>query len=232
MPGGMMASASAASGWTAGRVIALASGSVLLLISLVLLAAGGTLAWADTGQLRSGYLTTSTATYSTSGYALVSDAITRHSRGLFVDEVRIRITSSDPSRPLFAGIAATGDVERYLSGVSYTAVGGHNATDHPGTGVPAAPTAALPWAARAQGTGNLTLTWAVRDGDWTVVVMNADASPGLSVRAEAGISALALPWLAGEMLAAGLLTGVAAVVLIIVPVRLASGTGAAGVTPP
>jgi hypothetical protein len=65
-----------------------------------------------------------------------------------------------------------------------------------------------------------------------VVVMNADASPGLSVRAEAGISALALPWLAGEMLAAGLLTGVAAVVLIIVPVRMASGTGAAGVTPP
>jgi hypothetical protein len=52
--------------------------------------------------------------------------------------------------------------------------------------------------------------------------MNTDARPGLSVRAEAGISALALPWLAGELLAAGLLTGVAAGVLIVVPVRLAS----------
>ena len=176
-------------------------------------------------------MTTTNATYSTRGYALASDAITRHSRGLFVDQIWIRITSSDPSRPLFAGIAATGDVERYLSGVSYTTVEGHDVADHPGTGVPATPATALPWAARAQGTGNLTLTWAVRDGDWTVVVMNADTSPGLSVRAEAGISALALPWLAGEMLAAGLLTGVAAVVLIIVPVRMASGTGAAGVTP-
>jgi hypothetical protein len=228
----MMAPTPIASGWTTGRIIALAAGPVLLLISLALIAAGGTLVWADQEQVHSGYVTTSTATYATRGYALTSDAITLHSRGMFVDEVRIRITSSGPSRPLFAGIAATGDVERYLSGVSYTAVGGHDATDHPGTGVPAAPAAALPWAARAQGTGNLTLTWAVRDGDWTVVVMNADASPGLSVRAEAGISALALPWLAGEMLAVGLLTGVAAVVLIVVPVRLASGTGTAGVTPP
>jgi hypothetical protein len=222
----------ARSGWTAGRIIVLAAGLVLLLISLALIAGGGTLVWADQEQVHSGYVTTSTATYATKGYALASDAITLHSRGLFVDEVRIRITSSDPSRALFAGIAATGDVERYLSGVSYTAVDRHDAADHPGTGVPAAPAAALLWAARAQGTGSLTLTWAVRDGDWTVVVMNADASPGLSVRAEAGLSALALPWLAGEMLAAGLLTGVAAVVLIIVPVRLASGTGAAGVRPP
>jgi len=213
------------SGWTTGRIIALAAGSVLLLISLALSAGGGILAWADTEQVHAGYVTTTTATYSTRGYALASDAITLHSRGMFVDQIRIRITSSDPSRPLFAGIAATGDVERYLSGVSYTTVDGRDVTDHPGTGVPAAPAAALPWAARAQGTGKLTLTWAVRDGDWTVVVMNADARPGLSVRAVAGISALALPWLAGEMLAAGLMTGVAAVVLIVVPVRMASARG-------
>jgi len=134
---------SAGSGWTTGRIIALAAGSVLLLISLALIAGGGTLVWADTEQVHSGYVTTTTATYSTRGYALASDSITLHSRGLFVDEVRIRITSSDPSRPLFAGIAATGDVERYLSGVSYTAVDGHDVADHPGTGVPAAPAAAL-----------------------------------------------------------------------------------------
>ena len=226
-----MAPEQAGSGWTTGRIIALAAGSVLLLISLALIAGGATLVWADTEQVHSGYVTTTTATYSTRGYALASDSITLHSRGLFVDEVRIRITSSDPSRPLFAGIAATGDAERYLSGVSYTTVDGHDVTDHPGTGVPAVPAAALPWAARAQGTGTLMLTWAVRDGDWTVVVMNTDARPGLSVRAEAGISALPLPWLAGELLGVGLLTGVAAAALIVVPVRLASGRDP-GATPP
>ena len=226
-----MAPEQAGSGWTTGRIIALAAGSVLLLISLALIAGGATLVWADTEQVHSGYVTTTTATYSTRGYALASDSITLHSQGLFVDEIRIRITSPDPSRPLFAGIAATGDVERYLSGVSYTTVNGHDVTDHPGTEVPAAPAAALPWASRAQGTGTLMLTWAVRDGDWTVVVMNTDAHPGLSVRAEAGLSALALSWLAGELLGVGLLTGVTAAALIVVPVRLASGRDP-GATPP
>ena len=92
----------------------------------------------------------------------------------------------------------------------------------PGPRGPGAPAAALPWAAQVQGTGSLTLTWEVRDGDWTVVVMNRDASPGLTVRAEAGLSSLALPWLAGELLAAGVLLGLTAGALIIVPVRLAS----------
>ena len=217
-----MAPEQARSGWTTGRIIALAAGSVLLLISLALIAGGGTLLWADTEQVHSGYVTTTTATYSTRGYALASDSITLHSQGLFVDEVRVRITSPDPSRPLFAGIAATGDVERYLSGVSYTTVDGHDVTDHPGTGVPAAPAAALPWAARVQGTGTLTLTWVVQDGDWTAVVMNTGARPGLSARAEAGISVPTLALLAGELLAVGVLTGLVATALIVVPVRLAS----------
>ena len=217
-----MAPAPAGTGWTAGRIIALAAGSVLLLVSLAFIAGGATLVWADTGQVHSGYVTTSTATYSTQGYALASDSVNVHGLSPFIDKVRIRITSSDPSRPLFAGIAPTGDVERYLGDVSYTTVNGHDVTDHPGTGVPAAPAAALPWAARAQGTGNLTLTWVVRDGDWTVVVMNTDARPGLSVRADAGISVPALAWLAGELLGVGLLTGVVAGALIVVPVRLAS----------
>jgi hypothetical protein len=218
----MMAPTPVESGWTTGRIIALAAGSVLFLISLALVAGGGILVWADAEQVHAGYVTMSTATHATRGYALASDSISLHGLGLFVDEIRIRITSPDPSRPLFAGIAATGDVERYLGDVSYTTVNGHDVSDHPGTGVPAAPASALPWAARAQGTGSMTLTWAVRDGDWTVVVMNQDASPGLTVRAEAGLSALILPWLAGELLAAGVLLGLAAGALIIVPVRLAS----------
>jgi hypothetical protein len=210
------------SGWTTRRVIALVAGSVLLLISLALIAGGTALVWADTEQFRFGYVTTTAGTYSTEGYALASDTISLHSRGMFVDEVRIRITSSGPSRPLFGGIAAAADVKRYLDGVSYTTVDGRDVTGHPGTRIPAAPAAALPWAARSQGTGKLTLTWAVRPGDWTLVVMNADARPGLSVRAEAGISVPTLALLAGELLAVGVLTGLAATALIVVPMRLAS----------
>lgn len=222
----------ALSGWTAGRVVALVAGSVLLLVSLALLAAGGALTWADTVQLHSGYLTSGTTAYATNGYALASDRIDLNvGWGLLdrlVGKVRIRIWPADPSRPLFAGIAPAADAERYLAGVSYTTVGppgGHDVTSHPGTRTPAAPAAALPWTARAQGTGQLTLTWPVTDGDWMVVVMNSDASPGIAVRADAGVSSPALPWLAGELLAAGVLVGVAAAALIVVPVRLASRPG-------
>lgn len=221
--------APALSGWTAGRVVALVAGSVLLLVSLALLAGGGALTWADTEQLHSGYLTSGTTAYTTNGYALASDRIDLHVGwgwlGRLVGKVRIRVTPADPSRPLFAGIAPAADVGRYLAGVSYAMVsppGDHDVTAHPGTRVPAAPAAALPWAARAEGTGQLTLTWPVTEGDWMVVVMNSDASPGITVRADAGMSSPALPWLAGELLAAGVLLGVAAAALIIIPVRLAS----------
>ena len=61
--------------------------------------------------------------------------------------------------------------------------------------------------------------------------MNQDASSALTVRAEAGMSAPALAWLAGELLALGLLTGVVAGAVIVVSVRLASGRGP-GATPP
>jgi hypothetical protein len=216
------APAPAGTGWTVGRIIALAAGSVLLLVSLAFIAGGATLVWADAEQVHSGYVTTSTATYSTQGYALASDSVNVHGLSPFIDKIRIRVTSSDPSRPLFAGIAPTGAVGRYLGDVSYTTVNGHDVTDHPGTGVPAA---ALPCAAGVQGTGTLTLTWVVQDGDWTVVVMNTDARPGQSVRAEAGISVPTLALLAGELLAVGVLTGVVATALIVVPVRLASRRG-------
>ena len=138
----MMASTSAGSGWTTSRIIALAA--VGPAPDLPCLHRRGR----DPGlggpeQLRSGYLTTTTTTYSTSGYALASDPVkppgTWGWLGLFVDAVRIRIASSDRSRPLFLGIAAAGDVERYLGDVSYTTVGargGHDVTDHPGTGAP------------------------------------------------------------------------------------------------
>jgi len=42
--------APAGSGWTTGRIIALAAGSVLLLISLALIAGSGTLIWADNAR--------------------------------------------------------------------------------------------------------------------------------------------------------------------------------------
>ena len=64
-----------AKGWTAGRVVAAVIGSVLALASLGLLGGGGTLLWADHALRHDGYVTTGTATYSTTGYALASERV-------------------------------------------------------------------------------------------------------------------------------------------------------------
>ena len=213
-----MAPGPAGSGWTTGRIIALAAGSVLLLFSLAFIAGGGTLVWADTEQVHSGYVTTSTATYSTQGYALASDPINVHGLSPFIDKIRIRVTSSDPSRPLFAGIAPTGDVERYLGDVNRGRTRCHRPSGHRGPS--GSRRGALGRAGRGHRERDPRLGGPGRRR--TVVVMDAGGRPGLSVRAETGISVPALPLLAGELLGVGMLTGVVAGAMIVVPVRLAS----------
>jgi len=225
---GQPAPAAMRAGWTAGRVIALAAGAILILASVLLLAGAGVLTWADQEQ-QGGYLATGTATYSTGGYAVASDPVKVHGLwgwlGRFAGGVRIRVTAASHGQPVFVAIGPAGEVSRYLAAVSYTsvtAVGDHDVTQHPGSVIPAPPATALDWAARAQGTGTQTLRWTVLSGDWMAVVMNLDGSPGLTVRADAGVSSPVLPALAGELLAAGITVGLIGAALVVIPVRLAA----------
>lgn len=150
--------------------------------------------------------------------------------------VRIRVTEPGPARGVFIGIAPATAAARYLSGVPYTTVsglGGNSAvtTSHPGTARPAAPLAAGIWAAQASGPGPQTLTWTARSGDWMVVVMNGDASAGLTVRADAGATVPVLPWLVAGLLAGGVLLAAAGVLLIVLPARRASALAGSEVFP-
>lgn len=45
----------------------------------------------------------------------------------------------------------------------------------------------------------------MRDGDWTLVVLNADGSRGVVARVEAGATVPALGWVAAVVLGTGLL---------------------------
>jgi hypothetical protein len=209
--------------------MALAAGSVLILLCMALLAGAGVLTWADQGQ-QGGYLTTGSGTYSTGGYALASDPVNLHGAwawlGRFAGEVRIRVTATRAGQPIFVAIGPAADVSRYLSGVGYmsvTALGDHDVTQHPGNAVPAPPSAALHWAAQAHGAGTQTLRWTVRSGDWIVVVMNPDGTPGVTASADAGVSSPVLPALAGELLAAGFTAGLIGAALLVIPARLAAG---------
>ena len=104
--------------------------------------------------------------------------------------------ASQGDEPVFVGIARTEDVMSYLLGVDHTQVtdvdadpfGRVEASYQRGSGNrrPAAPAQELFLSASTQGRGTQTLDWRVDDGDWSVVVMNADGSRGVAADVSAG----------------------------------------------
>jgi hypothetical protein len=199
--------------WTAGRVTALVIGTLLVLFSLALLGAGGTALWADRTQRAGGYITTDVHTFSTSGSALATVSTELGSAGVgwlyspgLLDEVRIRVTPTSPGRPLFVGVGRSTDVERYLAGVRHTVITEFwgDKTENVAGGPPrSAPGTQDFWVASDTGRGNRDLEWEPADGSWTVVVMNADARPGIDVGADLGARMPAVTWIAVGVLAAG-----------------------------
>jgi hypothetical protein len=216
-------------GWTVGRVISVVIGSLLALISLGLLGGGGTLMWADQALRQDGYVTTGTATYSTTGYALASGRMDLGWGWLLtgvVGDVRLRVTAAGAGSPVFVAVGPADRVSAYLSGAAYTTVTGVGAgglVSHGGTVRPAPPRTAGIWVAQVAGTGTQTLRWTAESGNWMAVAMNPGGSAGLTVRADAGVSA---PWLfrlAVELIVGGILAAALSAALIVVPLRLASG---------
>jgi hypothetical protein len=213
------------SGWTGGRITALVIGSLLVLLSLGLLGAGGTGVWADRTQRDAGYATTGVHHFSTAGSALATEETHLGSSGVgwlyspgLLGKVRIRVTPTSPGSAVFVGIGRSADVDRYLAGVNHTVisdffgdkvepVGGGPAESPPGTqGF---------WVASATGSGAQTLVWDPTNGSWTVVVMNADGRPGIDVGADLGAKIPALLWIAVGLLAAGAVFMAGGVLLLI-----------------
>jgi hypothetical protein len=169
--------------------------------------------WADRTQRDGGYVTTDVHTFSTSGSALATVSTELGSAGVgwlyspgLLDEVRIRVTPTSPGPPLFVGIASSTDVERYLAGVGHTVITEFwgEETENVAGGAPrSAPGTQNFWVASDTGRGTRTLVWEPDDGSWTVVVMNADARPGIDVGADLGARMPDVTWIAVGVLAAG-----------------------------
>ena len=202
-------------------MVTLVAGAVALLLAIGLAGAGGVFACTDTG-LRDGaaYVTGDPVHLSSSSYAVVSDNIELHAATAVrsmphdaIGDARITVTAEN-GKAVFVGIAPTREVDSYLSGVARSVVQsarpGHAAYESVEGGAPAAPPAeALTWAAQSAGTGTQTLAWPVAPGDWSLVVMNADAAAGVSTTATFAATLPMLDWLVPLMF------GLASVVLLL-----------------
>jgi hypothetical protein len=174
-----------------GKIISLVAGILLVLIALGLVVPGAVLLGVYGSQKGSdGFFETSTRTMSTTGYALVTPDAEVNMGPLVGDwaptgdraALRLRATSNLEGSA-FIGIGPSAEVSQYLAGVDYDEV-----TDlgwmweevkyrHLDGGAPAAPPGEQDfWVASEEGTGELTLDWDIQSGNWTAVVMNADAS--------------------------------------------------------
>ena len=231
--------------WSAGRIVLVILGSLAALIGAGLLAAGGGLLWADQTQRDDdGYLSTPTERFEASSYAIVSEPIdlveadTEGADWLLSDEVLGDVRLQAANGDLFIGVGPTSDVEAYLRGVEH-----HRLTDveydpfrarydaRAGDAPTAAPGEQDFWAATASGSGEQTLTWNPESGNWSAVVMNADASPGIAADLSVGAEVNFLTWLAIGLLVAGGILLLGGAGLIYLGARHAAAPAAAVVAP-
>jgi hypothetical protein len=216
--------------WGPGRVIALVLGLLLLLPALGLLLGGGVLLWADQSQrTRDGYLLSPTGNVSAPGYAVVSDRIDLSTSGDWVPvsaalgTARVQATANGPD--LFVGIGPSNQVSAYLGGVHRTVIddlgnnGAVQGSDVAGTAPSGPPGAQTFWATQATGGGRQQVSWEPSQGNWTLVVMNADGSAGVDTDLRVGAELPALTAIAWGLLIGGVLLTLVAVLIIVLAVR-------------
>ena len=213
------------SGGTAGRVVLIVVGVIAGIVAFALLVGGCALVAVDQTQRDSdGFLMSPSEKFATPTYAIVSESanLDLNDAEWFVDRflgnVRIR-SENDSERPIFLGIAPERDALAYLGGSDYDVVTNIDRDPryslHAGSGAPASPPAHEKfWAASVEGVGEQTLDWEPTDGNWRVIVMNADASRGVVTRLSIGAELDSVLWIGFGMLGVGLLFAAGAALAI------------------
>jgi hypothetical protein len=200
-------------GWTAGRITLVVIGSIAALLGAAMLVGGGALLWADQTQRdEEGYLTSPAEQFESSSYAIVSEPIDLVSSDSEVadwflsddvlGDVRLRMTGDD----VFLGVGRSDAVEEYLGRVERDRVSDLDPPEYEreGGGAPESPPAEQDfWVATASGSGEQALTWRPESANWTVVVMNVDASAGVAAELRAGAEVDFVLWVAIGLLIAG-----------------------------
>ena len=243
-----------ASAWTGGKVVSVVIGAVLLFVGTGSLVAGGGFLWADRTQRESGYVMSPAGTVSTDSYAVTSSSFRLEGAGLdwSVDRVigtaRVEARPVSGGSPVFLGVAPTADVDRYLAGVRYRELRGVGpwwngsaspwvGAEHVG-GAPAVPPAqAGIWTAAASGPGTQVLTWRPSAGNWTIVLMRADGTAGITAVLRAGATLPGLGWIAGGLMIFGIvLLAIGALLVALAVARAqrppADGAPGQGTPPP
>ncbi len=234
-------------GWDAGKVLVVLFGGLLVLVGVPLLLSGtalmGITRSLDDGY---GYIGVSGVDIETETQAIVFRPM--HIDEMVIDEIDgpmvkywhpepgdfidLKFTlDSNNGKDVFIGIAEESGAGPVFAGKSYYAIidvdiDGPN-DSHPdityrrysGDPIEGSPADLGIWTATAYG-DELTLEWEPREGDYWIVIMNLDGSPGVDVDAGLGVKAPFLDLIGKGLLFGGLITfGLGAVIIYVAAVR-------------
>jgi hypothetical protein len=202
-------------GGTAGKVVLIVVGVLAGILAFGFLASGCALVAVDRTQRDDdGYLMSPSRQLTTSTYAIVSESAELDTEGAewaldtFLGTVRIR---SDSDRAVFVGIGRATDVDSYLRDVERDEVddldsgGDPEFTGRPGAAPSGSPGDETFWVASTSGSGEQTVEWDPEEGIWRVVLMNADASRGVTSDMSIGAELDSVLWIGLGLLGLGVL---------------------------
>ncbi len=172
---------------------------------------------------KDGYYTSSTKHVTAAGYAVTTEGL--HIGDLpsvatdAVGRVRVSARSSN-GQALFVGIAPQTAVNSYLGGVARSEVTDVNGDDityklHRGTAPRGPPTRRSFWQVASTGSGQVTVSWKVKGGTWTIVLMNASGAAQVSAAVSVGAKTNLLLWLGLGLLLVGLIAGGAGTAMLV-----------------
>jgi hypothetical protein len=183
--------------WGAGRITLIVVGALLALLGVSILVGGVAVAVVDNTRDPDGFLMSAPGQVTSDASAILMPDLQVHGFGGWGVDAQsmsgtMRITTTS-DRPVFVGIGPSDQVAAYLASVrhdvvedfstspfrvSYRAVAG---------GAPSvSPAAQSFWVATGTGTGTNVLTWSPQEGDWSVVMLNADGSPQIDAMVSVG----------------------------------------------
>jgi hypothetical protein len=222
------------------KIVAVFFGVLIALAGVTSVASGGfVLSLYRSHVDASGYFMTPVQTVGSNGFALTAPNVNgqltgRWERwGLSQARATVRIVASSKlPAPVFIGIALTAQVSKYLSGAARDRITGIDLAagsvqyEHvDGTKLPAPPGDQDFWVAQASGTGGQTLEWALHDGDWTVVVMNGDASAPVAADMRLGARFGIVTPLTAGLIAGGVVLLAIGAALMVVGLRKSRAPG-------
>ena len=182
-----------------------------------------------------GYLMSKTQTIQVPSYGIVADEIDIEldqdamrffqRQGGFVS-FKVTTESLNPTKEVFVGVARYADAYNYIEPMEYHEIDdidmGWNMGEHhdpvyvlhPGDAPGTPPTEQDFWIVQESSTGEQTISWEPEEGNYYVVLMNADGSEGIEANIKVGVQVPFFGGIGDILIGAGVVVGAIGLVML------------------